>query len=607
MARILIVDDDAALREGLAETLADLGHGVLEAADGPGALALLEAGAAVDAVLLDLRMPGGMDGLEVLRRVRERPSPPPVAILTAYASAANTIEAMRLGAFDHLTKPVGREEVADLVGRMLRAAPPPAALPAAPEEEAETLIGASPAMRRVQKVIGLVADSDATVLVTGETGTGKELVARAIHEHGRRSGGPFVAVNCAAIPPDLLESELFGHAKGAFTGAAAERAGAFRDAARGTLFLDEIGDMPLAMQAKILRALQERTVQPVGGRPVRLDVRIVAATHRDLAAAARDGGFRQDLYYRLNVVPIHLPPLRERQDDILPLARHFLRRAVAGRRPPDLAADAQDLLLRHPWPGNVRELRNAMERVAVLCRAEAATAADLDFLAGAEPVPEEADGPGPADGGGPARGAADRPGAARGGRQPGGGRAAARHPPPAPLRQGAPLRPPRPRPVRRADTARRERRQRGRRRAGGREGVGRREGLARSLPWGCRTESLTTPPLVAARLDRAAYQPERDSPASGRCPGQAGARQESGGRSRKDDTRCASTPYGPCCWAAWSRPPPWRAARPRPRPPHPHRRPRRPHPGRSTTRPGCRPPRARSPATRSPRAATSTA
>jgi two-component system NtrC family response regulator len=265
---------------------------------------------------------------------------------------------------------------------MLRAAPPSAVLPAAPEEEAETLIGASPAMRQVQKVIGLVADSDATVLVTGETGTGKELVARAIHEHGRRSGGPFVAVNCAAIPPELLESELFGHAKGAFTGAVAERAGAFRDAARGTLFLDEIGDMPLAMQAKILRALQERTVQPVGGRPVRLDVRIVAATHRDLAAAVREGGFRQDLYYRLNVVPIHLPPLRERRDDILPLARHFLRRAVAGRSPPDLAADAQDLLLRHPWPGNVRELRNAMERVAVLCRAEAVTAADLDFLAG---------------------------------------------------------------------------------------------------------------------------------------------------------------------------------------------------------------------------------
>lgn len=233
-------------------------------------------------------------------------------------------------------------------------------------------------MRAVAKMIGLVTDSDATVLISGETGTGKELVARAIHRHGRRAGGPFVAVNCAAIPAELLESELFGHVRGAFTGAVGERNGAFRDAARGALFLDEVGDMDLAMQAKILRALQERTVTPVGGREVRFDVRVLAATHRDLARAVRDGAFREDLFYRLNVVPIHLAPLRERAADIIPLAEHFLARAT--EPPKRLGADARACLTAHAWPGNVRELRNAMERVAILSRGNAITAADLAFL-----------------------------------------------------------------------------------------------------------------------------------------------------------------------------------------------------------------------------------
>jgi DNA-binding NtrC family response regulator len=382
MATILIVEDDAALREGLAEALVDMGHRAIEAPDGDVALAIA-ARDRLDAVLLDLRLPR-MNGLEILRQLRARPGgAPPVAILTAYASAANTIEAMRLGAFDHLTKPIGRDDLSSLISRMLRSrtyAPPPTAR----ESDDEELVGPSDAMRAVHKMIGLVTDSDATVLITGETGTGKELVARAIHHHGRRARGPFVAINCAAIPAELLESELFGHVRGAFTGAVGERNGAFRDAAGGTLFLDEVGDMDFAMQAKILRALQERTITPVGGRPARVDVRVLAATHRDLEAAARGGGFREDLFYRLNVVPIPLAPLRERSADIIPLAEHFLLRAT--EPPKRLGADAVACLMAHSWPGNVRELRNTMERVAILCRGNAITASDLAFLSTATSV-----------------------------------------------------------------------------------------------------------------------------------------------------------------------------------------------------------------------------
>jgi len=235
-------------------------------------------------------------------------------------------------------------------------------------------------MREVQKTIGLLADSDSTVLISGETGTGKEVVARAIHRHGRRAKAPFVAVNCAAIPAELLESLPFGHVRGAFTSAFADRTGSFQEAAGGTLFLDEIGDMDQAMQAKLLRVLQERVVTPVGGRPVPIDVRVVAATHRDLPSAVRAGHFREDLYYRLGVVPLRLPPLRERLADIVPLAEHFLALAAGGREPKRLSSDAASRLLIHSWPGNVRELRNVMERVAVLVRRPVVTAADLDFL-----------------------------------------------------------------------------------------------------------------------------------------------------------------------------------------------------------------------------------
>jgi len=375
MPTILIVDDDPAIREALSEALTDLGHRPACAAEGTAALSWLEQHTA-DAVLLDLRMPG-LDGMEVLRRIRAKPASPPVVILTAVPTSSNTIEAMRLGAADHLAKPIGR---ADLTALLVRILSSPVAIPPLPAavHERDELVGLSAPMREVQKTIGLLADSDTTVLITGETGTGKEVVARAIHSHGKRAKAPFVAVNCAAIPGELLESLLFGHVRGAFTGAIADRAGSFREAESGTLFLDEIGDMDKAMQAKLLRALQEREITPVGGKPVAVDVRVIAATHRDLPRLVRAGHFREDLFYRLGVVPLPLPPLRERLADIVPLAEHFL--ALAAGTDKRLSADAAACLLAHDWPGNVRELRNAMERVAALVRRPVVMASHLDFL-----------------------------------------------------------------------------------------------------------------------------------------------------------------------------------------------------------------------------------
>lgn len=373
MANVLIIDDDAALREGLAEALTDLGHGVRAAASGRDGLAALADD--MDAVLLDLNMPG-MDGIEVLRRIRSREAPPAVVVLTAFASAENTIEAMRLGAYDHLTKPIGRDELKLLMERL-----PPRQRPVltTSRRSLDALIGSSEGMRRVQKQIGLAADSQSTVLILGETGTGKELVARALHVHGERRDGPFIAVNCAAIPEDLLESELFGHVKGSFTGASSDRTGAFRDAENGTLLLDEIGDMPLAMQAKILRVLQERMITPVGGKPMRTNARVVAATHRDLSNLVADGAFREDLYYRLNVVPVAIPPLRERGNDIVPLAEHFLSLSAAPGQPiKQLSQTALAKLKRHHWPGNVRQLRNVIERACVLTRGHVIEADDVD-------------------------------------------------------------------------------------------------------------------------------------------------------------------------------------------------------------------------------------
>lgn len=382
MASLLIVDDDHAFRETLAETLQSLGHEVVQAANGEEALASAARGRFA-AVFLDHRMPG-MNGLEVLAALRARvPVLPPVIVLTAYASSGNTIEAMRLGAFDHLTKPIKRQAVAEVLERALRSeAPLEAPRPAAfASDDDDDLVGPSEAMREVHKRIGLAAASTAPVLVQGETGSGKEMVARALHRYSARAGGPFVAINCAAIPKELLESELFGHVRGAFTGATADRPGCFRAADGGVLLLDEIGDMAPAVQAKILRVLQEGDIVPLGGhKTVRVDVRVVAATHRDLVQAVHDGSFREDLFYRLHVLTVRLPALRERLADIIPLAEHFLRRAALrqdGASPKLLSAGAAQALLRHRWPGNVRELRNLMERCQALVRHRVIDAADL--------------------------------------------------------------------------------------------------------------------------------------------------------------------------------------------------------------------------------------
>ncbi|WP_422084718.1 sigma-54-dependent transcriptional regulator [Variovorax sp.] len=400
MAHLLIVDDDDAFRDTLAETLEGLGHGTVAVASGAEAIETASR-ERFDAVFLDHRMPG-MDGLQTLAALQARLARlPPVIVLTAFSSAGNTIEAMRLGAFDHLAKPISREAVREVLERALQqhTAASPSATTAGDDDS--DLIGPSQAMREVHKRIGLAAANSMPVLVLGETGTGKEMVARALHRHSARAGQPFVAVNCSAIPKELLESELFGHVRGAFTGATGERPGCFRAADGGVLLLDEIGDMALDVQAKILRALQEGEVTPLGShKTVKVDVRVVAATHRDLAAAVREGRFREDLLYRLDVLSIRMPPLRERLADIIPLAEHFLRRAALQGAPDAvskaLSAEAAQRLLSHPWPGNVRELRNVMERCHALVRHRVIGGADLDLALGAA-APGEAPATLPAD------------------------------------------------------------------------------------------------------------------------------------------------------------------------------------------------------------------
>jgi len=367
MSRILIIDDDAAFSAGLAETVTDFGHEALTAATGEVGMKQIETDG-IALVFLDLRMPG-LDGLEVLKRLKENMEHReiPVIILTAFADSANTIEAMKLGAFDHLTKPVARNDVKAVLERALARPSPMRRGARSPAGESGEMIGSSPRMREVQKRIGLAASSrDATILILGETGTGKELVARAIHRHSGRAGKPFVPVNCAAIPADLLESELFGHVRGAFTGAVQPRMGRFKEADGGTLFLDEIGDMSLPMQAKILRVSEDRLVMPVGGGSAqKIDVRIVAATLRDLVNLVREGKFREDLFYRVNVFPIALPPLRERGSDVLALAEYFLQQS---QNPKRLSTVAAKTLLEYPWPGNVRELENLMRNLTLSVR-----------------------------------------------------------------------------------------------------------------------------------------------------------------------------------------------------------------------------------------------
>ncbi|HXZ86845.1 MAG TPA: sigma-54 dependent transcriptional regulator, partial [Myxococcota bacterium] len=366
MSRILVADDELSIRFVLREALAGAGHEVVEAQTGDEARERLAA-QSFDLAFLDIRMPGP-SGLELLDELRVRGNGPAVVIMTAQNTFDNAIEAMKRGAFDYLTKPFDLRQVEALVEKARQLRRLRGEVAELRRElgtvfrGGEMLVGRSAAMLETFKMIGKVAASDASVLVLGESGTGKELIARAIHYHSRRREGQFVAVNMSALPSELIEAELFGHERGAYTGATEARIGRFREAQGGTLLLDEIGDLPLVLQAKLLRVLQEREVTPLGGKhALPIDVRIIAATHQDLGRLVAERRFREDLYFRLNVVPIRIAPLRERREDIPVLVHHFVERFSreldVPRRWPTEAA--MDLLSRQPWPGNVRELENA--------------------------------------------------------------------------------------------------------------------------------------------------------------------------------------------------------------------------------------------------------
>ena len=368
---ILIADDEESIRWVLERALKQGGHAVVTVGSGTDALSALR-GRSFDVALIDIKMPD-LSGLDVLSRARDEHVDTLFIIMTAQNTMANAIEATKRGAYDYLTKPFDLDQVAVLIGRAMelrRLTRDLERLRGELQQRHELVIGRTAAMQEVYKVIGRVAPTDATVLVQGETGTGKELVAKAIHYHSARNG-PFVALNCSAIPNELLESELFGYERGAFTGAVERRIGKFEAAAGGTLFLDEIADMPLALQAKLLRVLQEREFTRVGGRDaIRADVRIIAASNQDLEGAVRASRFREDLFFRLNVVRIQVPPLRDRRGDIPELIEFFIDKVNRdlGTTIVGVSDDARELLLRHGWPGNVRELENAILRAAVLAR-----------------------------------------------------------------------------------------------------------------------------------------------------------------------------------------------------------------------------------------------
>ncbi|MGZ8869179.1 MAG: sigma-54-dependent transcriptional regulator [Thermoanaerobaculia bacterium] len=373
MSTILIADDDAPFRAVLRDILEPKGHRVIEAVDGRDALERLGR-MRVDLVIADQQMPR-MTGIELLRAIREMAGPPPVIMLTAFGTVREAVNAVHAGATDYLTKPLeSPAALTDAVERVL-----------APETEA--IVGDNPKIRELIETADRVAMKDVPVLLTGESGTGKELVARRIHARSPRAKKPFVAVNCAALPETLAESELFGYERGAFTGAERARAGRFEEASGGTLFLDEVGELSPAVQAKLLRSIEERIVRRLGGtRDIPVDIRIIAATNRDL----HDGSFRSDLFFRLAVVTLTLPPLRDRPDDIEPIARDLLARLAQrhGFRRPSLTRDAIDELRRHLWPGNVRELRNAIERALVLRGEEEIRAADLGLQPAAPTLSE---------------------------------------------------------------------------------------------------------------------------------------------------------------------------------------------------------------------------
>ncbi|SFL56091.1 two-component system, NtrC family, response regulator [Desulfomicrobium norvegicum] len=379
---VLVIDDEPAHRLMVRVVLGDAGFKVLEADNGSSGLATLRA-RPVDVVLLDMRMPG-MSGLDVLQKMHEEGMTTPVIMLTAFGNVSSAVESMKIGAWDYLTKPTDNDELLAVVKKAaehVRLTRENRDLKKQIGRLQETrIIGNSLEIRKVVELIEQVGPSEANVLILGESGTGKELVAQQLHEQSTRARGPLVKVNCAALPENLLESELFGYVRGAFTGAAQDKPGRFQLAGGGTLFLDEIGELPLTLQAKILRALQERIVEPLGGvTPVSIDVRFIAATNRDLPAMIAEGKFREDLYYRLNVLEIRIPPLRERIEDIPLLVDYLLDKLGRKNNRPirTVSREFLDALGRHEWRGNVRELENVLERALILCRGDILDLRDL--------------------------------------------------------------------------------------------------------------------------------------------------------------------------------------------------------------------------------------
>lgn len=382
MRKILLVDDDDQLRSSFYNLLTAEGYEVRTAASGEAALRMLEE-EMPDVVIMDVRMPG-IDGLATLRVMREHEPRLPVIIMTAYSTTDAAIEATKLGAFDYILKPFDIPDVLELLGKAFAASRMMRERVVFSEEHeeptADVLVGKSRAMHQVYKAIGRVAQTDALVLLRGESGTGKELVARAVYQHSLRSSLPFSVVNSVAIPETLLESELFGYERGAFTGAASRRIGKIEQAHRGTVFLDEVGDMPISVQGKLLRLLQEKQIERLGGNDlISVDVRIIAATNRDLEVAVSEGRFREDLFYRLNVVTLHLPALRERKEDIPLLVNHFVSRLCSEMEipAPEITPPALARLTEYMWPGNVRELRNFLQKLLIFNRGNPVSAEDV--------------------------------------------------------------------------------------------------------------------------------------------------------------------------------------------------------------------------------------
>src|SRR4051795_1544474 len=388
---VLVVDDEAGVRSALSGVLRDEGYTVEAVESGEACLDRVLR-APYDVIVLDIWLPG-IDGLTTLARLRERRVDAPVVMISGHGNIESAVRAIKMGAFDFVEKPLSLDKTVLVVGNAVRQRQLEAenrALRASVDRRL-TMVGESYVMGQLREQVAMAAPTNGRVLIFGENGTGKELVARSIHQLSRRRGGPFIEVNCAAIPEELIESELFGHVKGAFTGAVADRRGKFEASDGGTLFLDEIADMSLKTQAKVLRALQEQVVEPLGGTgSMKVDVRILAATNKDLPGEIRGGRFREDLYFRLNVIPIFVPPLREREADIPLLAAHFMEELAReyGRRPKRLDPGAATGLRSYRWPGNVRELRNVIERLMIMVPGDTITLGDLEFLEGAVGVAE---------------------------------------------------------------------------------------------------------------------------------------------------------------------------------------------------------------------------